>query len=246
MARTIRCYTQSPLLPGTPFKLEESGSHHLCRVLRLRVGDELEVFDGVGYAYRACVKVADPRQAILDLHEQTASPTPALCSIYVAMSLIKPDRFDWMVQKAVELGVSGIIPLETAYCCVKFNAEQRQKKHEHWHNIMIHAAEQCGQNTLPRLSPITTFQTWLTEQAELKTPCLFLDTQANATTPFEAIVKPSQLSLLIGPEGGFHEDERGDCHHHGLIPWHLGPRILRAETAAIAGLTLLQAKFGDI
>jgi 16S rRNA (uracil1498-N3)-methyltransferase len=244
MARTIRCYIAGEWKTGETITLPASSSHHLCRVLRLRSGSLIELFNGQGLSYEAELTEASPQAAQVHILQTRApQPLPA-CTIHLGMSLIKPDRMDWIIQKAVELGVSRITPLQTTYGAIKLNATQCTTKHRHWESIITNAAEQCGQNRVPDLSPILSLGHWLNEQKDQL--CLFLDTETAQSTPLSPLKPLSQISYLVGPEGGFSPEERSACYAQGLLPWHLGPRILRAETAALAGLTLLQNEYGDM
>jgi 16S rRNA (uracil1498-N3)-methyltransferase len=148
---------------------------------------------------------------------------------------------DWSVQKAVELGVNHLTPLVTERCVIKFNDDKKQQRHQHWQNIILHAAEQSGRTCPPVLADIANLPDWAGQQQGLK---VFLDPYAEQTL---AQLQPESavITLLSGPEGGFSSQEREIAKSQGFVPVRMGARILRTETAVLAALAAVQTLWGD-
>lgn len=161
--------------------------------------------------------------------------------VTVGMGISRGDRMDWAVQKAVELGVNRLVPLITERCVVRFDAEKKQQRWQHWQHIVQHAVEQSGRTVLPVLETVTGLQDWLVDQQGLS---VFLDPYAELTL---ADLRPesARVTLLSGPEGGFSDQERDWARAAGFIPVRMGPRILRTETAVLAALSSVQMLWGD-
>ena len=150
---------------------------------------------------------------------------------------------DWVIQKAVELGVSEISPLVTERCGVKLSSDRWLKKHEQWQKLVISACEQSGRNILPKLNPPLEFQAWISQSTEQ----LRLTLHPRAQSSFRHVRVPNRgVRLLIGPEGGFSEQEIYQTEESGFQTIQMGPRILRTETAAVAAIAALQAIHGDL
>ncbi len=148
---------------------------------------------------------------------------------------------DWALQKAVELGVTAITPIFSQRSDVKLKGDRLEKKQQHWHKIVIAACEQCGQNWLPSILPPEGLDDWLDEPRQGKRWIL----DGTGSRPEQDDTPPSQLTLAVGPEGGFSPDEIRLAHSHNFHSIRLGPRVLRTETAPIAALTLAQYWWGD-
>jgi 16S rRNA (uracil1498-N3)-methyltransferase len=162
-------------------------------------------------------------------------------TICLGLGMSRGDRMDLSVQKAVELGVNQITPIETERCLVQLKGDKRVQRFTHWQRIIQHAAEQSGRSILPALSPITHLHQWVDEQEGLK---IFLDPHAEISL---ADLQPenSRVTLLTGPEGGFADHEREAAKAAGFVPVRLGGRILRTETASLAALSAVQMLWGD-
>ena len=214
--------------------------HHLRDVLRVQVGESLECFDGQGQTFTGRVIRLNRRSAtvqIIDRSEQAQGRT-----IGLAVALIKPERFDWLIQKATELGVERIHPLVTHRTITRPSAEQGERRRERWQRIAEEAAKQCGRATVPILNPPTPFETFLAG-AKPPTTLLIPTRSAHAVSlddAVKAIGSEQSVTILIGPEGDFTPEEVALAQTHGARPVFLGPLTLRSETAAIAALAILQ------
>jgi 16S rRNA (uracil1498-N3)-methyltransferase len=241
--RSPRLYVAAPLAPGAVLTLEKPQAHYLRNVLRLKGGDPILVFNGKDGEWRATLSDSDRRGRDLSVQERTRAQTVAL-DLHYLFAPLKHERLDYMVQKAVELGVSRLVPVITRHVQVtRVNLDRMRAN-------TIEAAEQCGiLNVADVANPLTFDQmiagldsgrllVFCDEDAEVKDPVVALAAQrASGMRP---------LAVMIGPEGGFAEEERAALLRlPNVVRLALGPRILRADTAAVAALALVQAVLGD-
>lgn len=223
-----RIYLPQPLAPGAVLDLPEAVQHRLYRVMRMEVGECFQVFDGTGTAAMAELTDAKARRAQVTALLPDKPPLPA-CTLAVA--LLKREAWETVLRQATEMGVTTIIPLKTRFAQVgKLNVERAQ-------SIMVEAAEQCERVTLPSLLPVMTLDAYV---ASLTTPCLWA--YERLAVDNEALgAKVHAQAVLIGPEGGFAPEEIEMLNRSDkLRPISLGPTILRADTAVVAGLTVLK------
>ncbi|HEX8409837.1 MAG TPA: RsmE family RNA methyltransferase [Thermoanaerobaculia bacterium] len=210
--------------------------HHSIRVVRARVGEEVELFDRAGNAARGIVESIDRDRAVVTVGEPVPSRESPL-AIHLAMAVIQLEKFELVLQKATELGVRTIIPLVTER--VELRPERYSGKMERWQKIVFEAVKQCGRAIVPAIEAPATFDEIL---ARGGTKILF---EAGAgSAPIETL---EEVTILIGPEGGWSDDELERARHASdLFIEHLGPRRLRAETAAIAAVSVIASRFGDL
>ncbi|HEY0727827.1 MAG TPA: 16S rRNA (uracil(1498)-N(3))-methyltransferase [Pyrinomonadaceae bacterium] len=214
-------------------------ARHLREVLRLKPGDEVSVFDGAGKEFRARVAQARREFAELDLDEEIAPARPeSPLQIELAVALLKGEKFDLVVQKATELGVTKIIPLTTKHADIKLRDESdANKRVARWQRIALEAAKQCGRGIVPEVTAPNSFK------SVLKNPCLlFSEKGGHGLTQIDT----DSVTAIIGSEGGWSDEEIEQARDAGAQIVTLGGRILRAETAAITAATLLQHRFGDL
>ena len=208
----------------------------------MRAGRELVLFNGDGKAYAATIVEAAKKHLICEVAseaQQGISVSPLQMELGIAIS--KGDRFDLVIQKATELGVSTITPLFTERVDVKLSGERLDKKQRHWQQIMISACEQCGRNDLVTINSAQTLAEWRRHiNAEVK---LVL---CPAVQGGIAADSARDVALLVGPEGGLSDNEIADCLQQGFAALQLGPRVLRTETAPIAAISILQYRWGDM
>lgn len=239
--RIPRVYTTQALTPGTTLELEEGPSHHLVKVLRMTEGRELRVFNGDHHEYRAFINSCSKKVATItvDSVANITQPSPLLTELAVGLS--KGDRFDFIIQKATELGVNRIVPLLTERSEVKLNHERTQKKHVSWQQIAISACEQCQRNDIPEIVLPKTLEDFV-EQCDSDARFV-LHHRSEERLGSES--SPQSATLLIGPEGGLSDDEILTAERAGFKPLTIGPRVMRTETAPIAALALFQYLWGD-
>lgn len=229
---------------GTTFDLPDDVSLHALRVLRLRVGSPICLFDGQGGEYHATLERADRRGASaridrFDPVEREWHDAPTL-----VMALIATDAMDNALRKAVELGVSAIAPVIASRSQGTLAGARAEKRLLHWRSIAIAACEQCGRNRIPSIAEPIGFQDWLRDTHSRAGPAVIAGPGAKQSLASFAAHSPPR-TIVIGPEGGFTDDEMAQAVAHGLAPVHLGPRVLRADTAVIAALAIVAALAGD-
>ena len=237
-----RIYLDQNLTSGERVELPHDATRHVANVLRLRRGDELIVFNGQGGEYAATIDTADRRQVSVVLGAHDPIERESTLDVTLAQGLSRGERMDFSIQKAVELGVRRIIPFEAQRSNVKLPAERTARRLEHWRAIARHACEQCGRNTVPVIDPLCAFD--VIAKPEPFTLRITLDPIGSDRLPSLQSGAGSVL-LIVGPEGGLDDDELDRLGTSGCLRLPLGPRILRTETATVAGLTMLQTCFGD-
>ena len=237
--RSPRLYVEAPLEQGAEVTLNAAQSHYLGTVLRLKPGSQVLVFNGRDGEWEARLAVAK-RASALVIGGKTR-PQSTAADLHYLFAPLKSARLDYMVQKAVEMGVSRLQPVFTRHSqAARVNTDRMRAN-------AIGAAEQCGVLSLPDIGEPIAFSRLLAEWEPARR-LVFCDEDAEAAHPIAALtgLPRSPLAVLIGPEGGFAEDERASLLKlPNLIRLSLGPRILRADTAAVAALTLVQAALGD-
>ena len=242
--RQVRIFQPGIYGPGERVVLSESACHHVSVVLRMRENQHLTLFPGDNHEYSAILLSVQKKQVEVLIANKTPMNRESSCGIRLAQGIIKGEGMEWVIQKAVELGVTQIYPLLTQHSSVRHDANFLAKKHAQWQSIVIGACEQSGRNTLPFIHPSCTLSSYLSEKT-LPTIRWFLN-------PYGVDALRSQLhsaqemTILVGPEGGFHSNEVFQIQQAGFKSLTLGPRILRAETAALAALSVLQARVGDL
>lgn len=242
--RLTRVYVDAPLEPGMRITLGGSAASHVTRVLRLRTGQTLTLFNGKGGEHAASIDKSHGGEVIVAVREHAPLERESPFPITLAQGVSRGERMDLVVQKATELGVSRLVPVLTERSVVRLDAQQADRKSNHWRAIAIAACEQCGRNRLPDVALPTKLRQLLHEPAGDRARLLL---SPDASRRIEDVPRPANgVTVLIGPEGGLSEEEQGDAQAAGFTAVHLGPRVLRTETAAIAALALLQREFGDL
>lgn len=245
--RVPRLFLARPLAVGARVTLEEAASNHLLRVLRLKPGAPLRLFNGAGGEYEATLDAVERGTAIVTLGAFVDVSRESSLAITLAQGISRGERMDYTLQKSVELGVARILPLETEFGQVRLEGERRERRYRHWEGVIAGASEQSGRTRPPELLPITTLDRWLAAApASGEGLRLALDPAAETTLGGLQLPPAGGVTLLIGPEGGLSDREIGQARRTGFIGLRLGPRILRTETAGIAALAALQVLRGDL
>jgi 16S rRNA (uracil1498-N3)-methyltransferase len=246
--QTPRLHVEAPLMAGSKVELDGAQTNYLRNVLRFKAGDPVLVFNGRDGEWRASLAELGKRGAALRLEACTRPQTPPR-DLHYLFAPLKHARLDYMVQKAVEMGASRLQPVLTRHSQVaRINLERMRAN-------AIEAAEQCGILTLPDIAAPIAFERMLAGR-EAERLLVFCDEAADVTDPLAALAESRRragsdtdrlpLAVLIGPEGGFAEDERAALAKlPNVVRLALGPRILRADTAAVAALALVQSVLGD-
>lgn len=235
-----RLLVPGPLAPGARATLDREASHHLCRVLRMGAGDPVQVFDGEGARHDAVVDAPDPRACTLRIGAARPSATESPLRVTLAQCISGGDRMDWTIEKAVELGVSRIVPLTSQRSVVRLDVDRAQRRDAHWRRLVVAACMQCGRDRLPALDAPQPLARWL---ASRQGPGFVLDPGAGMR--LGTIAAPGEsLDLLVGPESGLAPDEIAAAEAAGLLRVSLGPRVLRTETAAPVACALALSALG--
>lgn len=229
--------------PGARIALPEHAAHHAREVLRLRAGTAVRVFDGAGREYEATLDSVSRREVVARLGGAAPARAESPLRLVLALSPLKGDRMELVIQKATELGVAEVWPVVTVRTDAAARPALKGSRQERWEKVASGAAEQCGRAVVPPIAPTRTLDGLLREAFEGR-KLLFLETPGEP--PLAGEDRPSAALALIGPAGGWEEAEVSGLRDAGYQPVSLGPRILRAETAAVAAVTALQLLWGDL
>ncbi|MHB1238208.1 MAG: 16S rRNA (uracil(1498)-N(3))-methyltransferase [Gallionella sp.] len=239
-----RFYCPPPLPSSGSFDLPPDAAHHASRVLRLRAGDPVQIFDGLGNERHGTIAESGGKRVVVDNIDAVHCDRESPLKVVLAQALSSSEKMDWVIQKATELGATEIQPIDTERSVARLSAERATKRLEHWQQVAISACEQCGRNTLPQIHAPQDIMAWLQQMQNVAdTKFILLPQGASA---LHAQAQPQgRIALLIGAEGGFTQAESDTALRCGFVPVRLGARVLRTETAAIAGLAALQTLWGD-
>ena len=257
-----RVYVDAPVAAGKRVVVEGSAANHIARVLRLRIGDSLTVFDGSGGEFGARIEEFRKEAVVVAVEEHRPLDRESPLPLTLVQGISRGERMDWIIQKATELGASRIVPVFTKRSVVRLDEKQAERKLQHWRAITVAACEQCGRNRIPDLAAPVDFFDMLAgdssgrpDSAGRPDPAGHSDS-ASAT---RVLLSPTGdlriddlqdvgkgITVLIGPEGGLEDVEQEAAITAGFKAVRLGPRVLRTETAAIAALTIIQRYFGDL
>ncbi len=233
---TPRLFVDYTLSIGSDVPIHGAAAHYLIGVMRVKEGAPVTVFDDRTGEYLASVSAAGKRDLVLRI-ETKMRARESVPDLWLVQALVKKDRFDWIAEKACELGIARFVPILTARCVVDKVKEDRLRTH------MIEAAEQCERTTLPEIAALQKLDTLLKEWPDDRI-LYFCDERGGA--PFADAIVPGPAAILIGPEGGFTSQENEIIRtHKNAVAVSLGPRILRADTAAVAAISVWMAAQGD-
>ena len=235
-----RFYCPQPLVPGSIVDLPETVAHHL-HVVRQQAGDEVVLFNGEGGQVRARLVEIGKRRASAEVVALEPVEVELPYSVTLAQGLPEgSSKMDWIVEKAVELGVTAIQPLAAARSVVKLSGERAEKRQAHWEGVVVAASEQSGRNRLAALMPLQDFNRYIAQPAD--GPRILLSPRATQSlAAWARSTQPQPVTLLIGPEGGFSAAEEDAAIAAGALALSMGPRVLRTETAGLAALATLNA-----
>jgi len=239
-----RFYCPPPLSTGHLVALPAPVAHHL-HVLRMQPGAALALFDGRGGQYTATLAEIGKKHASahIDAFEDVEVELPY--AVTLAQGLPEGSKMDWIIEKAVELGVAAVQPLAAKRSVVKLSGERAEKRHAHWEGVIVAASEQSGRNRLAQLAPPAESRRFLQTPAG-QARILFSPRATQSLADWARVTPPQALTVLVGPEGGFDADEEAAALASGAIALSLGPRVLRTETAGLAALAALAALWGGL
>lgn len=242
--RIPRIFVDEPLSVGERYTLGAAEHRHVTSVLRLKAGAELTLFDGRGGEFAATIEELERNRCLVRPHEHRSVESESPLPVRLAQAISRGERTDYAIQKAVELGVTSIVPVLTRRGMVRLEGARAQRRHEHWQAVIVSACQQCGRNRIPELSAVVTLSDWLGDY----TPgALDLVMEPVARNGIDSMnYEGGLITLLVGPEGGLEPQEIDAAKQVGFHGIRLGPRTLRTETAAVAGVTAVQLKWGDL
>lgn len=218
--------------------LDKEETRHLSIVLRLREGEVVKVFDGEGKEFLCRIERIKKDLAELQILRQCLPASESSLDLHLAVGLIKGEKFDLVIQKAVELGVKRLTPLITK----RSDVRPSEKKSERWKNIIVQASKQCGRATLMKIYPVASLEEFL-KRSDTRNCIMFSEKGGSG---FPEMSLSGEVKVLVGPEGGWDKEELRFAEEKGILILSLGSRILRAETASIAAVAILQHRFGDL
>ena len=240
--RVSRHYIDMPLQAGSEIRLPADIAHYLSKVLRLPVGAQLTVFNGVDGEFSAHLVQASKQETVLMIDGLVLAQARPALRLELGLGLSRGDRMDYAIQKATELGVSKITPLFTEHGEVKLKPDRLENKLRHFQKICVNAAEQCGRLDVPELDTPVSVEEFLAQDSQAVRVLLEPGGDGRISRD-EAI---NSIEILIGPEGGFSKRELELAQNSECLVVGLGPRVLRTETAPVAALAVLQFLYGDL
>ena len=238
-----RLFCPTSLAHRAQVNLPSGAAHHAIRVLRLKPGDDIRIFNGEGGEYEATIQRVDKDSVSVEIGRHHDFERESTLRVCLAQAITTGDKMDYTLQKAVELGVARIQPLQTNRAVVKLNQERAEKRLQHWQNVVVSACEQCGRNTVPKVAPIMAFEEWVASTDAAATRLML---SPYAEQSLRDMPPPTgEVTLVVGPEGGLNQDEVAFAQIKGFASVRMGPRVMRTETAPLAALAAMQVLWGD-
>ncbi|WP_369310092.1 16S rRNA (uracil(1498)-N(3))-methyltransferase [Providencia rettgeri] len=241
--RIPRIYHPEPIQTNTTISLGDDAANHVGRVLRMMIGQKLELFDGSNQTFSAEITAASKKHVQVYIESGKLDDRESPLDLHLGQVMSRGEKMEFTIQKSVELGVNTITPLISERCGVRLDGERLEKKRQQWQKIAIAACEQCGRNRLPEIRPVQSLEAWCAEDDG----AFKVNLHPRATESINTL--PTQLKkvrLLIGPEGGLSADEIAMTANYQFTDILLGPRVLRTETTALTAITALQVRLGDL
>ncbi len=242
--RVTRCHVETPLAVGQTLSLPEEAANHLVRVMRLREGDGCVLFNGDGHDYPATLVVVGKRDAQVRIDAALALDNESPLHITLLQGIARGEKMDLILQKATELGVAAIVPVNAERTEVKLDAARAEKRLAHWNNVVVSA---CGQSGRARVPAVAAPQSLLEAARSMPADALKLTLDPLGAHRLSILpAAPGGVVIAIGPEGGWSPRDRQALAEAGFQGLQLGPRILRTETAGLAAIAAVQARLGDL
>jgi len=244
---SVRLYVPPERLGAGDVEIEGDDHHYLFRVRRLECGAGVVLFDGRGHEATAVVQSIEASRAVLQVAEVVSVASVARPPVTVLLALIKGERMDWCVQKLAELGVQRVLPVQVSRCVVRLDGDRARNRQRRWQKIAREAARQSQSDTVPDIAAPSSLEEALATAAEAALKLVFWErVRERSLRNALPATPPESIAVLLGPEGGLSPEEVDRALASGFLPVGLGPRVLRAETAAIAAVAALGFAFGDL
>lgn len=241
-----RFYCPVPLALGATVELPENAARHAGKVLRMVEGDSLVLFDGCGGDYAARIASVERKRVLVEVLQWRAFECESPLQITLVQALQSGDKMDLTIQKAVELGVSRIVPVASQRSVLRLDGERAERRLEHWRGVVVAACEQCGRNRLPEVVLPVSLKNWLgTSEAQGAVRLMLAPGGGQTLNSFALPAAQERIELLIGSEGGLSPEELALAESAGFAAMRLGPRVLRTETAGLAAVAAIQCLWGD-
>lgn len=242
-----RFYLPNPEIENGRLRIMGPEVRHIRRVLRLKEGDELIIFDGHEKEYKGIIIEQEAHSIWVRIEEILSVQRESSLEITLGQSLLKGEKMDYLIQKATELGVKKIVPFFSSRSIPLLDKSKRLNRHHRWQRIAIEASKQCGRVKIPEIIPLLDFPEMLRSAPSDSLRLILWEREKRRLKNFlKEIERGKEIFFVVGPEGGFSEDEIERSKKDGFIPIGLGERILRAETASLCLLSILQYEWGDI
>jgi 16S rRNA (uracil1498-N3)-methyltransferase len=238
--RAPRFHVEAPLRAGGSCALPENSAHHAVRVLRLRAGDDVTLFDGRGGEFGGRIAAVERLRIAVDVLEHRPIERELPLRVILVQGVSAGEKMDSTVRKAVELGVAAVQPVLAAKSVARPKGERAENRREHWQKVVIAACEQCGRNRIPEVLPLLQLSDYRSTQGTK-----LLLSPASEIPLSKTALKGETFVVAAGPEAGFTAEEEAMLTGQGFTPVRLGARVLRTETAALAALSALNALRGD-
>jgi len=242
-----RFYVPAPRIEKGMLRVEGNEVKHIRRVLRLKAGDGIIVFDSLGKEYEGTIVEEAPSSVVIKIQNIFLSKRDSPLEITLAQSLLKGEKMDYLIQKATELGVKEIIPFFSSRSVPLLEKSGKLKRYHRWGRIAIEASKQCGRGVVPKIEPLQDYSEILHMTYPDSLRLILWEREGGKLKEvLERSKEKTRIFFIVGPEGGFSLDEVEEAKRAGFIPVTLGKRILRAETASLCLLSILQYEQGDI
>jgi 16S rRNA (uracil1498-N3)-methyltransferase len=242
-----RFYVPQPRIEKGMLRVEGEEVRHIRKVLRLRAGDEITVFDGLGKEFEGTIVEEGRSSVVITIANTYSSKRDSPLEVTLAQSLLKGEKMDYLIQKATELGVQEIVPFLSSRSVPLLEKSKRVNRHHRWERIAVEASKQCGRGVVPKIESLHDYPEMLQKVSPNSLRLIFWEREgAKLKEILERSKERKKVFFIIGPEGGFNEGEVEEARGAGFIPVTLGRRILRAETASLCFLSILQYERGDI
>ena len=241
--RVPRVYIEEKIYSGEITSLSSDKAHHILHVLRLRVGDQVKLFDNSGLQFNTHIVETEKRAVHVKVEEQEECLGESPLDITLCLAVSKGQHMDFSIQKAVELGVKNITPIISEYSNVKLVGDRETNKLTHWKKIIVGATEQSGRGLLTKIESPVAFDETIESHDEVTKILLYPGAEKSMS---DIEIKERKLILMVGSEGGFSDFEFQKAMDNNFVPVNVGPRILRAETAVVCGVSLAQQIWGDL
>jgi 16S rRNA (uracil1498-N3)-methyltransferase len=242
-----RFYVPHPKIEKGKLKVEGQSVRHIRNVLRLKKGDGMTVFDGSGKEYNGTIVGESSSSVIMAIQEVLPSKTESPLEITLAQSLLKGEKMDYLIQKATELGVREIVPFFSSRSIPLLEGSKRSAKLRRWVKIAIEASKQCGRGVVPVIQPIQEYSTLLLSASQDSLRLILWEREgARLRELLTSVKEKKKVFFMVGPEGGFSQEEVENATQAGFLSISLGERILRSETVSLSLLSILQYQWGDM